>query len=81
MNQNINDAITLLTEVKDDRFAPKNVKTTVEEAINILKAKNEDSGVNVDKVLQMLEEITSDPNLDMTIRTMIWNVVSVLEAQ
>ncbi len=76
----IREAISLLTQIKEDRFAPRNVRNMAEEAINILK-EDGDLDINIDKVIQMLDEISNDPNIDMAIRTMIWNVVSVLESR
>ena len=78
---NIEQAAQLLSEIGEDKFSPKSVKAVVEKSLELLKEEKVDVKVNIDKVIQMLDEISNDPNIDITVRTMIWNVVSVLEAQ
>ena len=72
---------TVLEELKElsgDRTVPKNVRAETEGAITILESSSE---VNIKKasVMQILDEISNDPNLPQYTRTQIWNIVSMLE--
>ena len=79
--ENVKQAVELLKEINEDKFSPRGVRGVVEKSVVLLTEKTNDIKVNIDKVIQMLDEVSNDPNIDITVRTMIWNVVSVLEAQ
>lgn len=79
--EDFKQAIDLLEDLKMDSFAPRSVRLIAEEAINILKGKDDERGLCIDKVIQILDKISNDPNIDMGIRTKVWGIVSVLEAQ
>jgi|YelNatPaOPRAMG01_1025707.scaffolds.fasta_scaffold102904_3 uncharacterized protein (UPF0147 family) len=72
-------ALALLEEVLKDRGVPRNIKTTIEQSINIVKNENESDDVKISTIITMLDEATNDPNISLYARTKIWNVVSKLE--
>lgn len=72
----LKEIIVLLNELKDDACVPKNIKTRIDKVILIL---NSSDSLNVNKALDMLDNIGDDVNLQPFARTQIWNVVSMLE--
>ncbi len=78
MNEQIEEIVEILEELRDDNTVPRNVKEKVRLTIGVLKSNNEVT-INVNKALQELDEIADDPNLQAYTRTQIWNIVSLLE--
>lgn len=74
----INEVVDLLNELKDDSTIPKNVKGRIDDIIMLLNG-TADTSLNVNKALDMLDEIGDDVNLQPFARTQVWNVVSMLE--
>ena len=73
------EIISLLESVLHDRGVPKNVKNSLEEAIGVLnntKANN----IKIAETVSILDEVTSDPNLSVYTRTVLWDAMSKLEA-
>lgn len=73
------DIISLLESVLNDRGVPKNVKGSIEEALEILHKPKSDN-VRIAEAVSILDEITTDPNLSVYTRTVLWDAVSKLEA-
>ncbi len=69
----------VLKELAEDKKIPKNVRTVIENAIRELDKENLPPKTRVNTVITMLEEVSSDPNLQPFSRTEIWSVVSMLE--
>ncbi len=63
----------------NDNSVPRNVKTALEEA---KKALNEGSGYSVKSstATYKIDEISNDINLPPYARTVIWNILSMLES-
>jgi uncharacterized protein (UPF0147 family) len=74
------EAISMLSEVCEDRTVPRNIRETCNTAVNILQDKRKELNVKVDSVRQLLDRVSEDPNIPMYTRTQIWNVVSLLES-
>ncbi|MFZ3077960.1 MAG: UPF0147 family protein [Candidatus Aenigmatarchaeota archaeon] len=72
--------IPLLRQIADDRTVPRNIRTKCEESVNILNGA-QDKAVKVNTVISSLDEVTNDPNIPMYTRTVVWNIVSLLEAE
>ena len=70
--------IKSLIEIQEDITVPRNVRSKIEYINNILK---EDIGllIKINKALNVLDELSSDVNLQAYTRTQIWNIMSVLE--
>jgi uncharacterized protein (UPF0147 family) len=72
------EIVRLLEEVMSDRGVPRNIKSSLEESITILRG----SGPEEEKlahVTSILDDASTDPNVSAHTRTRIWNVVSILE--
>ncbi len=75
----MNEYIKTLLEIKEDGCLPKNIKNKIEETISVLENGNEIKTIKANKALQILEEVSEEPNLPAHIRTQIWNLASLLE--
>lgn len=73
--------IPLLRQIADDRTVPRNIRTACEESIKILQDGQQDKAVKINTVISSLDEVTNDPNIPMYTRTVVWNIVSLLEAE
>ena len=72
------EIIEVLDELLKDASVPKNVKTKLQNTVEILKEDAEPS-IRINKALNELDEIADDTNLQSYTRTQIWNIVSLLE--
>jgi uncharacterized protein len=72
--------IPLLRQIADDRTVPRNIRTRCEESISVLSG-SQDKAVKINTVISSLDEVTNDPNIPMYTRTVVWNIVSLLEAE
>jgi len=72
--------IPLLRQIADDRTVPRNIRTRCEESIGVLSG-SQDKAVKINTVISSLDEVTNDPNIPMYTRTVVWNIVSLLEAE
>jgi len=79
MKKDLKDAIKVLSSLEEDLTVPKNVRDGVKEVIGILKEKKKDTSLKVNKALHILEEVSSDMNMEPYTRTQLMNVVSLLE--
>ncbi len=76
--ENLKNIIKALSSLEEDVTVPKNVRDGVKEVINVLKEKKEMS-LKVNKALHILEDISSDMNMEPYTRTQLMNVVGMLE--
>lgn len=66
---------TLCTE----KSIPKNVRSVLEEILDLLLDNHKDIAVRVNSASQMIEDISLDPNISSFARTRIWELSSILE--
>ena len=71
--------IELLFQIEQDESVPKNIRNKIKNTIKILESPD-DNAIKIDKSLQELDEVSDDPNMPSYTRTLIWNVVSLLES-
>jgi hypothetical protein len=69
----------LMARVADDTSVPRNIRRAAGEARDALLKKEGDSVVKAASARIIMEEISSDPNMPVHTRTMIWNSLSILE--
>jgi uncharacterized protein (UPF0147 family) len=77
---NINEVLELLGELSNDRRVPRNVRASIDKAIEHLNNKEDDETVRLSSAISILDEICNDPNILQYTRTQVWNVVSLLES-
>ena len=78
MDDQTMNIIMALQELQEDESVPRNIKSKLGEAANILQ-EDSDLKLKVDKVLHLLDEITDDSNVKPYTRSQLWNIVSMLE--
>ncbi len=82
-NDEINAAIQQATKQMDilisDTSVPKNVRRAIAQARNELNSTGE-YVVRVSSAIYNLDEVSNDINLPQQARTMIWSILSQLEA-
>lgn len=70
--------IDMLQGIARDRGVPKNVKTSIEESLDILNGNGSDEE-KIAYIISVLDEASNDPNISAHARTMVWSAVSFLE--
>jgi uncharacterized protein (UPF0147 family) len=73
-------AVQLLEQICGDRTIPKNIREQCESARRMLSQEEKEVRVKIDAVLEVMDNISEDPNLPTYARTQIWNIVSMLES-
>ncbi|MBI5036367.1 UPF0147 family protein [Candidatus Micrarchaeota archaeon] len=63
----------------DDPAVPKNVRNRMQEAKQKLQS-DEDISTSISSAVYALDEVSNDINLPMHARTLVWNLLSELEA-
>ena len=74
------EVIEIFDLINNDSTVPKNIKQAVSEMDLMIKEKNEDMALKINKILQKLEDLTEENNLPEHTRTQIWNIASLLES-
>lgn len=75
----IENIIQVLSQIKDDRTVPKNIRASCEECVKDLQNNEEELSVRLNSCISTLDEVSNDPNIPSYTRTQIWNIVSMLE--
>lgn len=75
----INSVSRLLEQITEDTSVPRNIRRAAKEAMDWLQDKKHTHGVRASSAVNILDEISEDPNMPVHTRTMIWSVVSELE--
>ena len=72
--------INMLDELQEDTSVSKNVKTKIQAMKQeLINTSEENLSLTVNKLLSDLEDLSSDVNIPMFVRTQIWSVTSMLE--
>ncbi|UCD44123.1 MAG: UPF0147 family protein [Candidatus Bathyarchaeota archaeon] len=77
--QKFNQAMAVLTRVADDNTTPRNIRRTAKQASDMLLNESLSLAARAANAIDVLDQISQDPNMPMYTRTRIWNVISVLE--
>ena len=64
----------------NDNSVPKNVKSALEEAKRVLEKKESGYSVRSSSATYKIDEVSNDINLPPYARTVIWNILSLLES-
>ncbi|MEM7819058.1 MAG: UPF0147 family protein [Candidatus Aenigmatarchaeota archaeon] len=76
----IENIISLMDQIINDRTVPRNIRRAVEESKKALSS-NDPPEVRLSAAITTLDEIINDPNMPIYARTKIWNIVSLLEEE
>lgn len=68
-----------ITGLLSDKLLPKSVVIKLNSSVEILKNDKEGMQLRINKVQDILNEITEDSNLPSFVKTQIWNISGMLE--
>ena len=68
-----------IERVVDDESVPENVRDSLREALEYLRDEESGTSERAAGAMNVLNEVSNDPNLPTHIRTLIWNVSGELE--
>jgi uncharacterized protein (UPF0147 family) len=69
----------MLDEIINDTTVPRNIRAAAEKAKESVLNKDEEYIVRSATAIQILDDISDDPNMPLHTRTQIWSIVSELE--
>ena len=72
-------AKAILSVISEDNTTPRNIRRAAKEALDVLAVTADSYGVRAAQAVNILDDISQDPNMPAYTRTRIWNVVSILE--
>lgn len=79
VDEKISNLINIIQSVAEDTSLPRNIRRSLNEAIEHLKSDDEPI-VKVGAAVYVMEGLTEDINLPPHARTQIWNILSALES-
>jgi uncharacterized protein (UPF0147 family) len=77
--ESLKRAVSLIKEIIEDTYVPKNIRDTCKKAFDRLENQKEKVHIRIGAAICMLDELSQDPNLPYNTRTQIWEVASLLE--
>jgi uncharacterized protein (UPF0147 family) len=75
----VHQAKAVLSLISEDRTTPRNIRRAAKEASEMLDLPEQSQAVKAAQAINILDDISQDPNMPPYTRTRIWNIVSVLE--
>ena len=75
----LNQAMAILNRVAEDNTTPRNIRRTAKQASDMLLDESLSLAARAANAIDLLDQISQDPNKPMYTRNRIWNVISVLE--
>ncbi len=69
-----------LNMISEDNSIPRNIRRGAEEIKQILHNDSDPIDLRVASATAILDELANDPNIPLHGRTLIWNIMSRLEA-
>lgn len=70
----------ILKQITDNSTVPRNIRKVADVSNTILMEGEGEEIVRVSEVIARLDEISNDPNIPVHARTLIWEILSKLEA-
>ena len=80
IEERIEQAVEVLSEVSQDTTTPRNIRRAAKEAMDVLQVSEHSLAVRASNAISTLDEISQDPNMPPYTRVKLWNVASLLEA-
>ncbi|MEM0475710.1 MAG: UPF0147 family protein [Candidatus Norongarragalinales archaeon] len=79
-NEKVEQIVAFLDDLIRDNSVPRNVRATLAFARDKLTEQSEELVTRVSSAVYALDEVSNDINIPMHARTMVWNILSELEA-
>ncbi|MHA1115365.1 MAG: UPF0147 family protein [Candidatus Heimdallarchaeum aukensis] len=79
--EQINEAIALLERVSEDTTVPRNIRRAASNSLEIIRDPDPELSlaVKANNAIEILEEISLDPNCPMHARTILLQIITLLE--
>ena len=75
----LENVLTLLKGMLQDRTVPRNIKRLAQKGINIINSSNDSPGILASNVMYLVGDLSQDPNIPFHSRTVIYRIISLLE--
>lgn len=75
----LKSAIYLLVSIVNDTAVPRNIRRAATEALNYLRDERYTPGVRAANAVSVLDQVSQDPNMPLSARTKIWQIIAILE--
>lgn len=79
-DSSLQNAIAVLETISTDTAVPKNVRKNAKDIIARLDNGTQPFQVRLNSTMQLLDEMSNDPNIPLHTRTQLWQIASLLEA-
>lgn len=79
-NETFDEVSEILKHIMKNPNVPRNIRRAADESFTTLNDEDEDPTVRASAVIIKLDEISNDPNIPVHARTLIWEILSKLEA-
>ena len=76
----LEEIIQLMDDIIQDPGVPRNVRTAVSDAKELVLKEEGDRVVNITQAIYILDEAANDVNIPIHTRTQLWSLISALEA-
>ena len=79
--EQVNEAIQLLDRISEDTTVPRNIRRAATNSLEIIKDPDSELSIAVkaNNAIEILDEISQDPNCPAHARTMLLQVITLLE--
>lgn len=78
--ETFNEVSEILKHIMEDSTVPRNIRKVADISNTVLMEGEGETTVRVSEVIARLDEISNDPNIPVHARTLIWEILSKLEA-
>lgn len=75
----LRNAMIMLLSIINDTSIPRNIRRAATEALNHLKDEKLSPGVKAANAISILDTVTQDPNMPISARTRVWQIIAILE--
>ena len=78
--EQIDQIVSVLGELSDDTSVPRNIRRGSNEATALLRDSKDALDVRIFSAISILDNLANDPNIPLHGRTLIWNILNMLES-
>ena len=80
VEETFEEVSAILKHIMENQTVPRNIRRAADESYQTFNDESEDPTVRASAVIIKLDEISNDPNIPVHERTLIWEILSKLEA-
>ena len=76
----VKDVVDKIDDALGDYSLPRRIKTTLANVKAELLKEGGDNAIRITTAVYMIDEVANDVNIPMHVKTMLWDIISDLEA-